>query len=187
VIGITVLTPVLSKKVTPAPAPKFIKNLHSASCLRSENLKAVSILPHEAKASLKEVRKRNNYNFLAKKGHIYFKLTQTKSVVKRKLTCAISDFMPSMHAESNFPGHAFRKRWPRLPDENFNKKQNNAEKRPEKGQIDCLKARKSQTLFAVSPLPVACRGGENETTTPGIQCRGASKERNNKNQTAVTG
>jgi len=29
---------------------------------------------------------------------------------------------------------------------------NNAKKGPEKGQTDCLKAEKSQTLFAVSPF-----------------------------------
>jgi len=39
-----------------------------------------------------------------------------------------------------------------LPDENFNKKPNNAKNWPEKGQTDCLKAEKSQTLFAVSPF-----------------------------------
>jgi len=35
---------------------------------------------------------------------------------------------------------------PGLPDENFNKKPNNA-KRPEKGQTDCLKARKKAKLY----------------------------------------
>jgi len=39
-----------------------------------------------------------------------------------------------------------------LPDENFNKKPNNAKQRPEKSQTGCLKARKSQTLFAVLPF-----------------------------------
>jgi len=41
VIGVTFLTP--------APAPDLIENLHSHSCLNSENLKAMYILPHEAK------------------------------------------------------------------------------------------------------------------------------------------
>jgi len=34
-----------------------------------------------------------------------------------------------------------------LADENFNKKPNNAKKRPEKGQTDCLKARKKNKLY----------------------------------------
>jgi len=38
-----------SKKVTLAPAPELFGNLHYDSCLHSENLKAMSILPHEAK------------------------------------------------------------------------------------------------------------------------------------------
>jgi len=37
-----------SKKVTPGPAPDLIENLHSDSCLHSEYLKAMYILPHEA-------------------------------------------------------------------------------------------------------------------------------------------
>jgi len=41
-----------SKKVTPTSAPDLIGKLHFDSCLRSENLKAVSILPREAKALL---------------------------------------------------------------------------------------------------------------------------------------
>jgi len=45
--------------------------------------------------------------------------------------------------------------WSVLPDENFNKMPNNAIKRPEKGQTDCLRPEKSQTLFAV--LPCLCR------------------------------
>jgi len=36
---------------------------------------------------------------------------------------------------------------PWLPDENFNKKPNNAKKRPEKGQTDCLKANKKDKLY----------------------------------------
>jgi len=36
-----------------------------------------------------------------------------------------------------------------LPEENFNKKPNSAKKDQKKGQTNCLKARKSQTLFAV--------------------------------------
>jgi len=44
------LTPApVPKKVTPAPAPEFIGNLHSDSCLHSESLKAESILQHEVK------------------------------------------------------------------------------------------------------------------------------------------
>jgi len=39
-----------------------------------------------------------------------------------------------------------------FPDKNFNKKPNSANMRSEKGQTDCLKARKSQTLFAVLPF-----------------------------------
>jgi len=35
----------------------------------------------------------------------------------------------------------------RLPDENFNKKPNSAKKRREKGQTDCLKARKKAKLY----------------------------------------
>jgi len=42
------LTPA-PKKVTPAPAPKLIGNLHSDSRLNSESLKTESILPHEVK------------------------------------------------------------------------------------------------------------------------------------------
>jgi len=38
--------------MTPAPAPGFIENLHFDSCLHFENLKAMSILPHEAKLLL---------------------------------------------------------------------------------------------------------------------------------------
>jgi len=54
VIGVTFLTPALvPKKVTPAPAPELIGNLHSDSCLHSESLKAESILPHEVKSRLK--------------------------------------------------------------------------------------------------------------------------------------
>jgi len=34
------------KRVTSAPAPELFGNLHSNSCLHSENLKAMSILPH---------------------------------------------------------------------------------------------------------------------------------------------
>jgi len=34
------------------------------------------------------------------------------SLVKGKLlTCEIADFAPSAHAQSDIPGHAFRKRW----------------------------------------------------------------------------
>jgi len=39
-----------------------------------------------------------------------------------------------------------------LPDQNFNKKINNPEKRPEKGQTECLKTEKSQTAFVVLPF-----------------------------------
>jgi len=50
VIGVTFLTPALvPNKVTIAPALKLSWNLHSNSCLNSENLKAMSILLHEAK------------------------------------------------------------------------------------------------------------------------------------------
>jgi len=42
VIRATFFTPApVPKKVTPAPAPKLFGNLHSGSCLHSENLKAV--------------------------------------------------------------------------------------------------------------------------------------------------
>jgi len=34
-----------------------------------------------------------------------------------------------------------------LPDENFNKKPNGTKKRQEKGQTDCLKARKKAKLY----------------------------------------
>ena len=40
-----------------------------------------------------------------------------------------------------------RQSQPRLPDENLNKKPNNAEKRPEKGQTECLKARKNPNFI----------------------------------------
>jgi len=50
VIGLTFLTPApVPIKMTPAPAPEFIGNFHYGSCLHSENFKAASILPHEAK------------------------------------------------------------------------------------------------------------------------------------------
>ena len=49
-IGVNFFTPApVPKKVTPAPAPELIGNLHSDSCLHSERLKAESILPHEVK------------------------------------------------------------------------------------------------------------------------------------------
>ena len=49
-IGVTFLTPApVPKKVTPAPAPELIGNLHSDSCLHSESLKAEFILQHEVK------------------------------------------------------------------------------------------------------------------------------------------
>jgi len=38
-----------SRKVTPAPAPELFGSLHSGSWFHSENLKAMSILHHEAK------------------------------------------------------------------------------------------------------------------------------------------
>jgi len=44
--------------------------------------------------------------------------------------------------------------WAGLPDENVNEKPNTAKKRPEKGQTDCLKAGKKQTVFLV--LPCLC-------------------------------
>ena len=37
--------------------------------------------------------------------------------------------------------------WTGLPDKNFNKKPNNAKKRPKKGQTDCSKARKKAKLY----------------------------------------
>jgi len=41
-----------------------------------------------------------------------------------------------------------------LPDENVNKKPNTAKKRPEKGQTDCLKARKKHCISGITmPLP----------------------------------
>jgi len=47
-IGVIFLTPALvPKKVTPAHA--LFGNLHSDSCFHCENLKAISILRHEAK------------------------------------------------------------------------------------------------------------------------------------------
>ena len=50
VITVTFLTPVLTpKKLTLAPAPELIGNLHSDSCLHSKSLKAESILPHKVK------------------------------------------------------------------------------------------------------------------------------------------
>jgi len=42
-----------------------------------------------------------------------------------------------------------------LPDENFNKKPNNAEKRPEKGQTDCLKARKKTNFICCIANPLS--------------------------------
>jgi len=41
-----------------------------------------------------------------------------------------------------------------LPDENFNKKPNIAKKRPEKGQTDCLKARKKPIFVFDIALPL---------------------------------
>jgi len=42
-----------------------------------------------------------------------------------------------------------------LPDEHFNKKQNNAKKRPEKGETNCLKARQNPNFICgiASSLP----------------------------------
>jgi len=42
---------------------------------------------------------------------------------------------------------------PGLPDESFNKNPYNAEKRPEKGQTDCLKARKKPNIICGIAIP----------------------------------
>jgi len=42
-----------------------------------------------------------------------------------------------------------------LRDENFNKKPNNAKKRPEKGQTDCLKARKTPSFMCGIAIPLS--------------------------------
>ena len=46
---------------------------------------------------------------------------------------------------------------PWLPDENFNKKPNSAKKRPEKGQTDCLKARKKPNCICSVAIPLKQR------------------------------
>jgi len=42
-----------------------------------------------------------------------------------------------------------------LPDENFNKKPNNAKKRPAKGRIDCLKASKKPNFNCGIAIPLS--------------------------------
>jgi len=42
-----------------------------------------------------------------------------------------------------------------LPDENFNKKPNNAKKRPKKGQTDCLKVRKKPNFICSIAIPLS--------------------------------
>jgi len=53
VIGVTFFDSCsCSKKVTPAPAPELFGKLNSDSCLHSENLKALPILPHAGKLTV---------------------------------------------------------------------------------------------------------------------------------------
>ena len=44
--------------------------------------------------------------------------------------------------------------WTGLPDKNFNKKPNNAKKRPKKGQTDCSKARKKPNFICDIAIPL---------------------------------
>jgi len=75
-----------------------------------------------------------------------YKLFQSRLQIGQLKSYGVSNGLVHVKAIVVFIAHAQQ---PRLPDENFYKKPNNAKKRPEKGQTDCSKARKNQNFKKV--------------------------------------